>query len=299
MGSQDHSPGNTTANPDTDYLSLQNRTSGVTSPITWQLRSNIGPRPDWLLYTLPGLAFLIGIVLFLLVVKTHKRRTGGYHHRGMKGCSSVKQTKNDDMGHTYLTKADTQSYENVLAAIYSNQEGVCFYVQEDDDYVIPDGEDDAAEMFAQNPNSLNLPDTLTEGESYENMEGLYAQPRKRQNNGLEEDGEEDTDTHTHTHNIIVKFSPTDDYLDPDAEKQQWQGGLHSQEQTDTDSYENMDQHFAVHQEDSDDYINPDTDQGHCSGLMSYPQDSGDYYTENSYMTTEDNLMAPIEDREWD
>ncbi|XP_076121699.1 uncharacterized protein LOC143102159 isoform X3 [Alosa pseudoharengus] len=253
MGSQDHSPGNTTANPDTDYLSLQNRTSGVTSPITWQLRSNIGPRPDWLLYTLPGLAFLIGIVLFLLVVKTHKRRTGGYHHRGMKGCSSVKQTKNDDMGHTYLTKADTQSYENVLAAIYSNQEGVCFYVQEDDDYVIPDGEDDAAEMFAQNPNSLNLPDTLTEGESYENMEGLYAQPRKRQNNGLEED----------------------------------------------DSYENMDQHFAVHQEDSDDYINPDTDQGHCSGLMSYPQDSGDYYTENSYMTTEDNLMAPIEDREWD
>ncbi|XP_062387825.1 uncharacterized protein LOC134076676 isoform X2 [Sardina pilchardus] len=253
MGSQDHSPGNTTKNPDTDDNSSQpNRTSGLPPSLkTSSLRNNIGPRPDWLLYTFPGLAFVIGIVLFLLVLKTHKKRTGGYYHRDMKGCSSVKQIKNDAMGDAYLTKADTQSYENVLAPIYGNQEGVCFFVQEeDDDYVNPD-EDDAAEMLAQNQDCLNLPDTLTEGESYENMEGLYAQPRKRQTSGQEED---------------------DDYLDPDAEEQQWQGGHSPLEQTDTDSYENMDQHIPAHQEDSD---------------------------ESSYVSTEDNLMAPIEDEEWD
>ncbi|XP_031430510.1 uncharacterized protein LOC116222047 isoform X2 [Clupea harengus] len=270
-------PGNRTTNPvyKEDSLSQQNKTTStlLTSPVTRPLSKNIGSRPDWLLYTVPGLAFVLGIVLFLFVLKTHKRRTGAYYHRDMKGCSSVKQTESDDMAPKCLTTADTQSYENVLAAIYSNQEGVCFYVREDDDYVTPVGGDDAAEKFAQTPSdSLNLPDTLTEGESYENMEGLYAHPRKRFNKSQEED---------------------EVYFDPDAVEQQCQGGLHlPQELTDTDSYENMEQNFAAHQQDSD-------DMGHCSRLMSCPLEGRDYYTEDSYVSMEDNLMSPMEDPEWD
>ncbi|KAL2100883.1 hypothetical protein ACEWY4_002644 [Coilia grayii] len=273
LGSRTENPMNTD-----DNISQQNRTSNlVTSPVIGPLRKNTenaGSRPDWLLYTVPGLAFGVGIVLFLLVLKSNKRRTGGYYRRDLKGCSSVTQVESDDSGPRYLNKADTQSYENVLAAIYNNQEGVCYYVPEDNDYVTPDDEEDAHEMFAQ---TLNLPDTLTEGESYENMEGLYAQPRKRQNTSHEED----------------------DYLDPDAEEHQCQGGLSvPQEQTDTDSYENMEQHFAAQLHDSDDYIIPDADEGHRSRLRNYPQDSGGYYTENSYVSME-NMLAHAEDQDWD
>ncbi|XP_063040287.1 uncharacterized protein LOC134435323 [Engraulis encrasicolus] len=262
----------------TDDISQQNRVSTlVTSPVVMLLRKNTekaGSRPDWLLYTVPALAFVLGIVLFLFVYKVHKR-TGAYYHRDLKEFSSVRQAESDDSGPTYLNKADTPSYENVLAAIYNNQDEVCYYVPEDEDYVIPDDDEGPEEMSPQTHlDCLDLPDTLTGGESYENMEGLYAQPRKTQNRSQEDD----------------------DYVDPDTEESP--GGLHvPQEQTDTDSYENMEQHFAAHLNGSDDYISPDGDEGDGSRLRHHTQDSGDCGND-SYVSME-NMLAKDEDEEWD
>ncbi|RXN35473.1 hypothetical protein ROHU_003788 [Labeo rohita] len=129
-------------------------------------------RPDWLLYSVPALAFLIGIVLFTFICKTQRRRNN-----------------------------ETQSYENVEAAIYNNQDKVTYYVSADEDYLNPDAFVEE-EMPGPDHNTLQLPSNLTDtdGESYENMEGcLYAQPRKQTQQLASED---------------------EDYINPDEDRKQ-------------------------------------------------------------------------------
>ncbi|XP_076866696.1 uncharacterized protein LOC143517773 isoform X5 [Brachyhypopomus gauderio] len=109
---------------------------------------------------------------------------------------------------------DGQSYENVAAAIYNNQDKVTYYVTQDEDYITPDAGGDAGAVQNHNDH-LQTPHTLTDtdGESYENMEGcVYAQPRRN--------------AHTHT-------ADNDDYIDPDEEQK-----IHLDQPT-SESYENL------------------------------------------------------------
>ncbi|XP_036408741.1 B-lymphocyte antigen CD19-like [Megalops cyprinoides] len=131
---------------------------------------------------------------------------------------------------------ETQSYENVEAAIYSNQEEVSYYIpaEDGDDYVFPDAEGCETEEGAGGERQnycLYPPQNLTDtdGESYENMESsLYAQPRRQTQRCMDADEE--------------------DYIDPDGGNgERGEGENHCnnlcprQNLTDTDgeSYENM------------------------------------------------------------
>ncbi|XP_026105013.1 uncharacterized protein LOC113076532 isoform X1 [Carassius auratus] len=176
-------------------------------------------RPDWLLYTVPASAFLIGIVVFTYICKTQRPRnsrlptkqrtntTGhfathtdnGYIKSGAQRCMESSENNKKD---------ETQSYENVEAAIYSNQDKVTYYVSADEDYLTPDaiGEEEAVGP-QKHRNTLQMPSNLTttDGESYENMvECVYAQPRKQTQKlrhstvnddyiNPDEDGKQDTD----------------------------------------------------------------------------------------------------------
>ncbi|XP_076866693.1 uncharacterized protein LOC143517773 isoform X2 [Brachyhypopomus gauderio] len=184
-------------------------------------------RNDWILYTVPSFAFVIGLVLFTLVCKTQ-------NHRKTRRISAVRRhtngtaAKHSDKGHSLPpsegnnttttcvcpSTEDGQSYENVAAAIYNNQDKVTYYVTQDEDYITPDAGGDAGAVQNHNDH-LQTPHTLTDtdGESYENMEGcVYAQPRRN--------------AHTHT-------ADNDDYIDPDEEQK-----IHLDQPT-SESYENL------------------------------------------------------------
>ncbi|XP_051743518.1 uncharacterized protein LOC127509089 isoform X1 [Ctenopharyngodon idella] len=185
-------------------------------------------RPDWLLYTVPASAFVIGIFLFTYICKTQQRRNA----------STVKRTHTNGNVATYTAfrqtvsgtqrcmesavnnnKDETQSYENVEAAIYSNQDKVTYYASADEDYLDPDaiGEQEGAGP-EEHQNTLQPPSNLTDtdGESYEDMEGcLYAQPRKRTQK-------------------LKDVTEDEDYINPDDGKQDL-----TLDHTDTESYELM------------------------------------------------------------
>ncbi|KAK7167221.1 hypothetical protein R3I94_001577 [Phoxinus phoxinus] len=184
---------------------------------------NTASRPDWLLYTVPASAFLIGIVLFAYTCKTQRRRNAPAEQRTHTNghvatytsfrCPVMESAENKK-------KDETQSYENVDAAIYSNQDKVTYYVSADGDYLEPDaiGEEEGAGP-EEHQNTLQPPSNLTDtdGESYENMEGcVYAQPR-RQTQKLQHATEDE------------------DYINPDEDAKQDLALDH----TDTESYEIM------------------------------------------------------------
>ncbi|XP_035254535.1 uncharacterized protein LOC118216966 isoform X1 [Anguilla anguilla] len=193
---------------------------------------------DWILYVVPASAFLLGLCLFSLVLIKHKRREERIRRlerlrkmrltqRRVNGYSTESEDKAEET--CKAQSAETQSYENVEAAIYFNQKGVTYYVPEadGDDYVTPDAEGCETDRgTAETQNDVNYLQpfqnlTDTDGESYENMEiSLYAQPRKR------------TDTDTQD----------GDYVEPNETcEAQEEGEKHCNHQTDTDdeSYENM------------------------------------------------------------
>ncbi|XP_016295651.1 uncharacterized protein LOC107653450 [Sinocyclocheilus anshuiensis] len=191
---------------------------------------NTASRPDWILYTVPASAFLIGIVLFTYVCKTQQRRNAPAKQRTNTNGHFATYT---DFGYTESgtqrhmetnennKKDDTQSYENVEAAIYSNQDKVTYYVSADEDYLNPDaiGEEEVVGPEEHHNNTLQLPSNLTDtdGESYENMEGcLYAQPRKRTQQ-------------------LQHAAEDEDYINTDEDRKQ---DL-ALDQTDTESYEIM------------------------------------------------------------
>ncbi|XP_077069729.1 uncharacterized protein LOC143722292 [Siphateles boraxobius] len=214
---------------------------------------NTASRPDWLLYTVPASAFLIGIVLFAYTCKTQRRRnapteqrthTNGHvatyttYGRSVKCMESAENNKKDE----------TQSYENVDAAIYSNQDKVTSYVTADADYLEPDaiGEEEGAGL-EERQNTLQPPSNLTDtdGESYENMEGcLYAQPRKRTQK-------------------LQYATEDEDYINPDEDGKQDLALDH----TDTESYEIMAESDCI-------YNNSDFTASHDTEDDSYEQMHG-------------------------
>ncbi|KAJ8402620.1 hypothetical protein AAFF_G00367030 [Aldrovandia affinis] len=203
-------------------------------------------RLDWILYTVPSSACLLGLFLFSLVLIKYRRREDRNLHK--ERCNKMKpkehrlnrfSTENaaeyGDLCKVY--PVETQSYENVEVAIYFNQEGVsyCVPAEDGDDYAIPNAEgsgtEEGREETQNDFDSLyplqNLTDT--DGESYENMEiSLYAQPRRHT--------ERDTDT-----------QEEGDYIHPDRTDRGKETGKPCnhwclpQNLTDTDgeSYENM------------------------------------------------------------
>ncbi|KAG1931448.1 uncharacterized protein LOC120473111 isoform X2 [Pimephales promelas] len=207
---------------------------------------NTASRPDWILYTVPASAFLIGIVLFTFICKTQRRRNARTQQRthinghvatfglSVRWIESAKNIKKDE----------TQSYENVDAAIYSNQDKVTYFVSADEDYLEPDaiGEEEVAAP-EEHQNTLQPPGNLTDtdGESYENMEGcVYAQPRKwtqKQRHATEdedyinpdEDGKQDLAL-DHTDTESYEIMAGSDCIYNNAE---------SQDTTEDDSYEQM------------------------------------------------------------
>ncbi|XP_036421996.1 uncharacterized protein LOC118805356 [Colossoma macropomum] len=150
-------------------------------------------RRDWILYTVPSIAFVIGLILFTLICKTQRRRETKTIRRvpAVKTTTNGITAKHDDTRPEFteaqmekeanLKKQEAQSYENVSAAIYSNQDKVTYYLTQDEDYITPDAMGDAVTASEQNDNNyLHLPQIITDidGESYENMDGcVYAQPR--------------------------------------------------------------------------------------------------------------------------
>ncbi|XP_042574236.1 uncharacterized protein LOC109047130 [Cyprinus carpio] len=199
-------------------------------PVKTPNSPNTASRPDWILYTVPASAFLIGIVLFTYVCKTQRRRnapamqktnTNGHFATYTDFGFTKSATQRHMETNKNNKKDDTQSYENVEAAIYSNQDKVTYYVSADEDYLNPDamGEEEVPGPEKLHNNTLQLPSNLTDtdGESYENMEGcLYALPRK-QTQQLQDAAEDD------------------DYINPDEDRKQ---DL-ALDQTDTESYEIM------------------------------------------------------------
>ncbi|XP_049331864.1 uncharacterized protein LOC125799360 isoform X1 [Astyanax mexicanus] len=168
----------------------QNQTNSTA--VTQRIRTS-APRPDWLLYTIPSIAFVIGLLLFITVCNKLRPRESAR----VRKVSAIKTIENrttsepnnicsgsivaDPKTESSLKKQEAQSYENVSAAIYNNQDEVTYYVTQDDDYITPDAMEDYMTMQEQNQsNHLQPPHntTDTDGESYENMEAcVYAQPR--------------------------------------------------------------------------------------------------------------------------
>ncbi|XP_051570197.1 uncharacterized protein LOC127450271 [Myxocyprinus asiaticus] len=206
-------------------------------------------RPDWLLYTVPASAFFIGVVLFALVHKTQRRRKScvvqGAHTNGHFATHSGKDMQGYIQSDDINMKDETQSYENVEAAIYNNQEKVTYYCPEDQDYLTPDalGEEEGVGPKTHQ-HTLQLPTNLTDtdGESYENMEGcLYAQPRKcsrqiKHTTEVEESYGITDDSNFPCKDFLGAHDTTeDDYINPDEDGQKELAMGH----TDTESYEMM------------------------------------------------------------
>ncbi|XP_067278379.1 uncharacterized protein [Pseudorasbora parva] len=212
---------------------------------------NTASRPDWLLYTVPASAFVIGIFLFAFICKTQRHRNGPKEQRTHTNGHvatytnfghSVSGTQRCTESAEINKKDDTQSYENVDATIYSNQDKVTYYVSADEDYLNPDpiGEEEGARPEEHIPSNL----TETDGESYENMEGcLYAQPRKwkqKLQHGTEDDdyiipdenGKQDLALdHTDTESYEIMAGSDSIYNNTDFTA--------SHETTEDDSYEQM------------------------------------------------------------
>ncbi|XP_034157617.1 uncharacterized protein LOC117596454 isoform X1 [Pangasianodon hypophthalmus] len=197
-------------------------------------------RPDWLLYVVPSIAFVLGVFLFSVVFRTQRHREteafrrvaalktimnatspghtyARYTSQGPMGAENKDFSKLQNSSETQgnLTKQEAQSYENVTTVIYSNEDKVNYCVRQDEDYVTPDAADEVTEpektTYLHSHHNL----TDTDGESYENMDGcVYAHPRQPTlKNALS--------------------TEDDDYINPDEEEK------HNLEQTDTESYENM------------------------------------------------------------
>ncbi|XP_072530608.1 uncharacterized protein [Salminus brasiliensis] len=198
-------PGQRTTRSTTDPVSQTNSTAVAHSvrmsvnqhqtnstPMTQSVRTSAN-RPDWLLYTIPSIAFVLGLLLFTMICKTQRRRETA----AIRRVSAVKTNTNgttaepnntrsgftgaESQAKPSLSKQEAQSYENVSAAIYNNQDKVTYYVTQDEDYINPDAMGDYVTMQEDSQsNHLQLPHNITDadGESYENMENcVYAQPR--------------------------------------------------------------------------------------------------------------------------
>ncbi|KAJ8253532.1 hypothetical protein COCON_G00201440 [Conger conger] len=210
----------TTDNQNVTYISVQS----ITQPNSTRL--------DWILYTVPTSAFLLGLSLFSLVLIKHKQRGERIIREKRINRMKLAQYRLNHFSTESVAKdgdvckvqaLEAQSYENVEAAVYSNQTRVTYYIPEangdDTDYVTPDA--DICESDGGKGETLHPPpnQTDTDGESYENMESaLYAQPRRP------------TDT----------VGQEGDYIEPYGEQEE--GEKHCNHLTDTDdeSYENMD-----------------------------------------------------------
>ncbi|XP_056609374.1 uncharacterized protein LOC130426554 [Triplophysa dalaica] len=200
-------------------------------------------RPDWILYTVPASAFLIGIFLFTFICKTQRHRKthvakSTYRNKQVDNYTSFRHSTDSVQSKNTKKKDDAQSYENVEAAIYTNQEKVTYYVSADQDYITPE-EVNEQDGIGPRPyqDNLQLPQNLTDtdGESYENMANLYAQPRKC--------------SQQHKH----RSAQEGDYVYPDQDGQDVTN-------TDTGSYEMMaDSHCSYEDLTHNDYINPDDD----------------------------------------
>ncbi|GAA6076044.1 uncharacterized protein LOC113650546 isoform X1, partial [Tachysurus ichikawai] len=124
--------------------------------------------PDWLLYVVPTIAFVVGLMLFSQIYRTQRRR-----EKALQRVAALKNIMNTtSAGHTYtrytskgplgaenkdssklqnssetegnLKKQEAQSYENVTSIIYNNDNNVNYCVRQDEDYITPDA--DAGEV---------------------------------------------------------------------------------------------------------------------------------------------------------
>ncbi|XP_047672531.1 uncharacterized protein LOC113650546 isoform X2 [Tachysurus fulvidraco] len=218
-------------------MALKNNSTDIKVNLTMALKNNsTGSSPDWLLYVVPSIAFVVGLILFSQIYRTQRRREKAlqrvaalknimsttsaghtYTRQGPLGAENKDSSKLQNSSGTKgnLKKQEAQSYENVTTIIYSNDDNVNYCVRKDEDYITPDaGEVTETEKSIYLQPLQNL--TETDGESYENMVGcVYAHPR--------------TPTLKNVLNV-----EDDDYINPDGENKQ------NLEHTDTESYENMD-----------------------------------------------------------
>ncbi|KAK3508539.1 hypothetical protein QTP70_031938 [Hemibagrus guttatus] len=177
-----------------------------------------GSRPDWLLYVVPSIAFIVGLWLFSKIYRTQRRR-----EKALQQVAALKNVMNTtSVGHTYTryTRTSEQGSGFELWCLGEHMElrfrqqisgsSLC------SDYVTPDADTDEVtetekSIYLQPLQNL----TDTDGESYENMEGsVYAHPRKP----------------TKKNALSVE---DDDYINPDGETKP------NLEHMDTESYENM------------------------------------------------------------
>ncbi|XP_029109794.1 uncharacterized protein LOC108941569 isoform X2 [Scleropages formosus] len=244
--------------------SAQNFTTDLAPTVTGPV--NLGPvgtRPDWILYAVPGSAFLLGLCLFSLALRVNRQRqregprtaVSGWcfsplvspaaierhafqrqrkmqrqaehsysNNRANGFCSSSRDTSVDVLK---ARSVETISYENVEAVIYSNQQGFSYRVAMDDkdDYLTPDHCD-----------ATNPPDrqTNTDGESYENM---YAQPRRATGTGSAEEDD-------YVNAESGKPAALEDY-EKEEEEDQGDYLCPGKEDTDGESYEDMDGTVAL------------------------------------------------------
>ncbi|TRY97294.1 hypothetical protein DNTS_020586 [Danionella cerebrum] len=210
-----------------------------------------------------------------MVKITHKNRE--QRSQNSRHTQTVAQT-----GTTNNKKDDAQSYENLVAAIYNNQDEVLVCVSADEDYLKPHAFGEAEERSkAENNPTMQLPSKLsdTDGDSYEDMERCaYAQPRKlSQRNPNANEDEDYINPDNYGESARIQKHTNTDYLNPcafvEAEERskeednptlQLPGNLSD---TDGDSYEDMErcayaqprklsQRISYISEDED-YINPD------------------------------------------
>ncbi|XP_073721323.1 uncharacterized protein [Misgurnus anguillicaudatus] len=210
----------------------------ITKPDARPIRNNSPrtvSRPDWILYSVPASAFVIGIFVFTFICKTQRPKTHPkqrtFINAQVGNYNSFRHSTDGLQNININKKDDTQSYENVEAAIYTNQDKVTYYVSADQDYITPD---EIKEGVETHQDTLQLPQNLTDtdGESYENMASLYAEPRKcsqRHPTEQEEDyinpdddGQQNL-THTDTESYEMMADPTCQYDNTDDSYEQMNG----------------------------------------------------------------------------
>ncbi|XP_023677500.2 uncharacterized protein [Paramormyrops kingsleyae] len=189
----------------------------------------------WILYMVPGLAFLLGLCLFLLVLKTQPRRRAEANEIGCDRAKQAKQSLNGIISDSLDTgvalqkakSAETLSYENVETGIYESQDALTqFSVNDQKDYMLPDEDYDGTQGNFDNHYAAQ---PLTESESYENMVcPLYASTIKRKEQPFEGDNE--------------------DYIDPGQMVSDDYYMQHSESLNDIDaeSYVDMDPQHEIH-----------------------------------------------------
>ncbi|KAL4658369.1 hypothetical protein GN956_G3080 [Arapaima gigas] len=224
------------------------RPANVASVMSSHLRHH-GTRPDWILYIVPGAAFLLGLGLFTLLLRTCRHRQPAVQQRMFNRQRQADpkyphhRTDTEDIlqaGAVGVSTADTVSYENVDTGIYANQ----LAAEDSEDYLTPD---------ADTGHSGSLPPlcchTDTDGGSYENMEGaVYAEPRKRGTTSAPDDRD---DRDYLELDVVEEGQDGDcgDYLCP--VKEPWD--------TDGESYEDMDRPLpAGRHEEEDSYEKMDS-----------------------------------------